>query len=328
MKRVFALISIVVFIVSAGRLFAEEKLPDAKATSAPTKVEPKATATEQAPTPKAEPQGPYRKLAPGVMIAIPPDRNVGDTVSRHDLVEILSAKPEYTWAKDVPIHREVWSLQFKFKPMRMIRVDLPQSSGMMQRKLIWYLVYSVTNTGKTLAPVRDLPVPENDELTTKHEVYQVHEVDKPVRFVPEFLLEGRDSLKDNKGFVKVYPDRIIPLAVGPIQMREDPNRRLYTSVEICRQIAVGQTLWGVATWEDIDPRVDRFSVYVFGLTNAYRWIDAPGEYKAGDPPGKGRSLLRKTLKLNFWRPSDEHFEHEEEIRYGIPGGVDYQWVFR
>ena len=39
---------------------------------------------------------------------------------------------------------------------------------------------------------------------------------------------------------------------------------------MCRDIAVGETLWGVATWEDIDPRIVRFSVYVFGLTNAYR----------------------------------------------------------
>ncbi|MBN2580429.1 MAG: hypothetical protein JXB10_15705 [Pirellulales bacterium] len=324
MKRVFLLGFIGLGVLAIGRLSAEEGLPDVKATPAPPKVEQKAAPS----APATEAKGSYRKLAPGVMISITPDRDVGETVSRHDLVEILSAKPEYTWAKDVPFHREVWGLEFKFKPVRMIRVDLPQPSGMMQRKLIWYLVYSVTNSGKTMVPVEDLPVSYDNELTTKHNVYEVQEVDKPIRFVPEFLLEGRDSLKDNKGFVKVYPDRVIPLAVSAIQMREDPKRRLLTSVEIAQKIKVGQTLWGVATWEDIDPRIDRFSVYVFGLTNAYRWIDPPGEYKAGDPPGKGRVLLRKTLKLNFWRPSDEYFEHEEEIRYGIPGGVDYQWVYR
>jgi hypothetical protein len=103
---------------------------------------------------------------------------------------------------------------------------------------------------------------------------------------------------------------------------------LLTTVEMCKEVAVGETLWGVATWEDIDPRILRLSVYVSGLTNAYRWKDTPGEYKAGDPIGKGRQLFKKTLKLNFWRPGDEYFEHEEAIRYGIPGHPDYEWVYR
>ncbi len=38
--------------------------------------------------------------------------------------------------------------------------------------------------------------------------------------------------------------------------------------------------------------------------------------------------MRKTLKLNFWRPGDQYFENEEEIRYGIPGRVDYEWIYR
>ena len=69
-------------------------------------------------------------------------------------------------------------------------------------------------------------------------------------------------------------------------------------------------------------------VYVTGLTNAYRWKDTPGEYKAGDPIGKGRQLVKKTLKLNFWRYGDEFSEREDAIRYGIPGQPDYQWVYR
>ena len=139
-------------------------------------------------------------------------------------------------------------------------------------------------------------------------------------------------MKDDAGFTKVYPDRVIPVAMDPIRLREDPNRRFLTSVEMCREIAVGETLWGVATWEDIDPRIVRFSIYVSGLTNAYKWKDEKvGRryvHQAGDPIGKGRKLYRKILKLNFWRPGDQYFEHEEEIRYGVPGGVDYQWVYR
>jgi hypothetical protein len=29
--------------------------------------------------------------------------------------------------------------------------------------------------------------------------------------------------------------------------------------------------WGVAIWEDIDPRIDFFTIFVRGLTNSMRW---------------------------------------------------------
>jgi hypothetical protein len=96
--------------------------------------------------------------------------------------------------------------------------------------------------------------------------------------------------------------------------------------------------WGVAMWEDVDPELDFFSVYVSGVTNAYKWTDPPGAYKAGDGLGKGRKFARKQLQLNFWRPGDAVNPTEREIRYGVaPGegaiyeageGVAYQWVYR
>jgi len=273
-------------------------------------------------------KAPSSPLAPGVMISIDPDLDIGETVSRHDVVELLAKDKSYDWAKDVTFRHEVWALQFKCKPVRMISVDVPQPSGMMQRKLIWYMVYSVTNTGKIMVPVKDAPLPYENDLSDKEKTYEIKTVEKPVHFIPEFLLEGRNRMKDNEGFTKVYPDRVIPVADAAIQLREGYGQKLNTSVEMNRDIAVGQTVWGVVTWEDIDPKIVRFSVYVIGLTNSYRWSDTPGEYKEGDDIGKGRKLLRKMLKLNFWRPGDEYFETENEIRYGIPGRLDYEWVYR
>ena len=102
-----------------------------------------------------------------------------------------------------------------------------------------------------------------------------------------------------------------------------------------------KSVWGVATWQSgfqsgdmVDPRTDYFSVYVTGLSNAYRFADPAGTYKAGDPPATGRLYRQKTLQLNFWRPSDEFSEAETEIYLGTPsdlgitGPIDYQWVFR
>ena len=101
---------------------------------------------------------------------------------------------------------------------------------------------------------------------------------------------------------------------------------LLNSVEMAEQPIpvsdgrIDRGVWGVATWADIDPRIDFFSVYVGGLTNAYRWEDPAGAYKPGDPPGKGRQFARKTLQLNFWRPGDEILQDEREIRFGVPLG--------
>ena len=252
----------------------------------------------------------YRDLAPGVMKSIDPKREVAESFSRHDVVELLAVDPGLEWAKNVAFRRDIWYLDFKFKPVRMLWVDIPQASGQMRRKLIWYMVYSVTNPGKVMHPVEDADG-----------TYKIVDIDKPVRFIPEFLLESPE-------FGKAYPDRVIPIAVGPIGLREDPKRTFYNSVEMARSIEVGETVWGVATWESLDPRIDRFSIYVQGLTNAYKWTDRPGEFKPGDSIGIGRRLERKVLKLNFWRPGDEYYQNEKEIRYGIPGEVDYEWLYR
>jgi len=286
-----------------------EKTPSAKpAAEKPPEAAKPAVQGKLTPIP-----GPTRPLAPGALKTVDAMRQVDETVSRHDLVELLAANPKLDWAKEVVFRREIWALQFRFKPMRIINVDLPQPSGLMQRKPIWYMVYQVTNPGKTMRPV-----PAKD---SEQGAFDIEYVDKPVRFVPSFLLHSEQ-------LDKWYPDRVIPAAVGPIQMREDPNRPLLNSIEIVREIPVGGTVWGVATWEDIDPRTDRFSVYVAGLTNAYRWSDEPGKYKPGSPLGTGRRLQKKTLKLNFWRPGDEFDPKEREIRFGVPGGVDYEWVYR
>ena len=272
----------------------------------------------------------YRTLAPGVEITIPSDRQEADTFSTHNIVEIVSGHPEVKWkpklapesqtltekSTQTMFHHNIWYLEFTFKPVRMMYVDVPQPSGKMQRKLIWYMIYHVKNTGGHLKPTVQ---PDG--------TYVVSRVNHPVRCMPLFVLESQE-------YKKAYPDRIIPAAVLAIQRKEDPNRRLLNSAEISsRPIGVStskvdQSVWGVATWEGIDPRVDFFSVCIEGLTNAYKWADKPDAFKPGDLPGTGRVLMQKMLLLNFWRPGEEYLESERIIRYGIPGKVDYSWIYR
>jgi hypothetical protein len=273
---------------------------------------------------------PFRALVPGVEITIAPERQEEETVATHDVIEILQGIPDLKWepklspdtqtlremATQTVFRRSIWCLEFTFKPVRMLWVDVPQASGAMQRKLIWYMVYHVKNTGRHLKPVKQ------DDGT-----YTMQAVDRELRFFPQLVLGSHE-------YGKSYLDRIIPVAIAAIRQKEDPARKLYSSVEMGRKPIpvsddlVDKSVWGVATWEDVDPRVDTFSVLVQGLTNAYKWVDPAGGYKPGDSPAKGRELLQKTLQLNFWRPGDEFVEDQRIIRYGIPGKVDYSWVYR
>ena len=170
-----------------------------------------------------------------------------------------------------------------------------------------------------------------------------HGADK-VRFIPQFVLSMKDRDREGERIRKAYLDRILPAALQSISRRELPDGQLFNSAQMSeRLIAVekgrsSRGTWGVVTWEDVDPEIDYFSVYVGGLTNALQWQDPSDAYQLGDPPGTGRKFLRKTLQLNFWRPGDEYGENEREIRYGVPPGeadiygcdegVAYRWVYR
>ena len=151
---------------------------------------------------------------------------------------------------------------------------------------------------------------------------------------------------------KEYLNRVIPSALAPVSARERISSELLNSVQMSAtkiMISDGRIdrgVWGIATWEDVDPRTDHFSVYVQGLTNAYKFLDPDGAFKSGDPPGKGRQFSFKTLQLNFWRPGDSVLDHEKEVRYGIPvmrneteqqeifqiygvdKRLDYRWIYR
>jgi hypothetical protein len=287
------------------------------------------------------PEG-YRRLAPGIETTIPVRWDPSDTVSYPNLVEIVSI-PGLNWtphtiskaltvkekATRVAFRRNVWNLEFSFLPMRTIAIDMPGPGGQSRRSMIWYMVYRVTNRGGHLQPKQ-----QEDGAWT------IEKADHPVSFAPSFTLYAPELRKS-------YLDKIIPLALTPIRNREDPRRVLLNSAEIMqRPIEVStetedKSVWGVATWEAgfqsgdmVDPRTDFFSIYVSGLSNAYRFADPAGAYQAGDPPATGRLYRRKTLQLNFWRPSDEFSEAPSEIYLGTPtdlgieGRIDYQWVFR
>ena len=150
------------------------------------------------------------------------EHNAYETVENHDITELLYVDKSFDFAKDVPFYHEVWMLDFKYKPIRMIWADIPGPDARMQRKQIWYIVYQVTNLGKAF---RTVEVPD-DKL---YQLYKLVEVDKPVRFAPVFTLEVHDTLrKEVEGFGQghdraVYSDRASARESVPV---EDKNSRV------------------------------------------------------------------------------------------------------
>ena len=287
-----------------------------------------------------------RKLAPGILTVIPPEPQNSETYEGPISLNItkLDWTPNYTpkeatlksKSSHIVLRHNIWNLEFAFKPVRMVHVDIPQPNGKMQRKLIWYMVYRVRNLGGHLAPVQTPAKTYRPETVDNVLNIGSEQPSNSIRFFPHFVLE---SLEVGRS----YLDRVIPAAIPVIQRREMRGGKLYNSVEITK-VPIPVTpadsdvgVWGVATWEGVDPRIDYFSIFVGGLTNAYHIVHTPQG---------GVTHVMKVLQLNFWRPGDAVYEHEEEIHYGIPAvsdpqeqaaicakynltrRLDYLWVYR
>jgi hypothetical protein len=314
-----------VFLLASGLIVpvsGRAQAPDAAGAAAPKPAAAPAAGAKKAP---------FRAIVQGVEHTILTDRHEQETFAVHDVVELTAGMPGLKWAPKLyptsgtlaekatatTFRREIWGLEFTFKPVRMLWVDEPQPTGKMQQKLVWYLIYHVKNPGGHLKPVQG-----------KDGTWTVQKSNSPVTFEPHMVIHSPEY---NKG----YLDRVIPVAIPAIMAKEDPQRKLLNSVEMAaKPIAVStdtvdNSVWGVATWVDLDAKIDVFSVSIQGLTNAYKWEDPPAAaVKPGDPPGKGRTMTHKTLVLNFWRPGDEFLEDKRMIQYGVPGQVDYSWVYR
>ncbi len=175
-----------------------------------------ASAGEQPVAATAKAPGPMRRLATGR----DEERRWHDPAGRNGQPaqhrRIARGGSEIRLAKEIEFRRDIWCLEIKFKPVRIINVDVPQPSGQMQREPIWYMVYSVTNRGEVLRPSRS----PTAAMTSRRS----RTTSLRCNSYRNFCWSARMSNKS-------YPDRVIPAALsfgdkaGPIQLREDPNRR-------------------------------------------------------------------------------------------------------
>jgi hypothetical protein len=179
---------------------------------------------------------------------------------------------------------------------------------------IWVLDFAF----KDQPPLRIRTVPFRDQGRNKqvHYLYYrvVNRTGAPRMFVPQFVMVNEKGEK--------FEDNVVPQAIPLIQAREDHSIPVLGAVEITGMIPpstkpdVDDAVFGVAVWEKWDPKADRFSIYVRGLSDGH--IEVPG-------PNGGKPITRyKTLRIDFIRRGDEHNLNEKEIQLAE---IPYEWVY-
>ena len=193
----------------------------------------------------------------------------------------------------LPLDRSgVWTFHFAYAPPRVLSVDTKAG-----KKTVWYMVYQVWNTSDTSHP-----------------------------FVPLFELVTKD------GELRAYLDEPYPAITDAIRKVEDPTGelKLQTSVGISKAMipvtkadSVPRAVYGVAVWVDAPDKSassNNFSVYVTGLSDGSA---------VQERDGAGETTSRKTLQIDFTRPTDAARAGGDDIRANDNNGLGSEkWVYR
>ena len=286
----------------------------------------------------------FRALGPGVLTVVPPDRSVDDVSQRFDLHELAQGRGEAWDPNHAPTHetligmaqnrqflRDIWCLEFAYKPPRTIEIEVPGEGFTSRRERVWYLVYRVRNLqpqeaeGQPPQPGsgRRIVFPKDDKGREDLTSPQTEPVNLPVTFEPQFIFETHEALARAEGLLehRDFLDRLVPSALEPISRREKiPLEQLHDSVSISeRPIQAGEERWGVAVWEGIDPRIDFFTIFAYGLTNSLKWRhDAELITDEEHAPKYERRQL-ECLRLDFYHPGDGIGDSGDEVQLAHAG---------
>ena len=264
-------------------------------------------------------------LAPGVLHVIPSLPQARDTYTNPMPLPGLNAtewQPNFASKKhtlygqtnSIVLFRDVWQYEIAILGLRQIRLEVTKDDGTKTGKNVWYLVYRIRNMGNSLTYDQAKEDPRFDHI--KHVLVKDGKIQPDKNsFLPRFSLEGTVVGKNKQYEKVVYRDVVNPRILRLIQQREDPSLMLLdtfgmNSTDIPEvKSPTDDGVWGVAIWENVNPRIDYVSVYVTGLTNAHQVVHKPDG---------SISFKRRTLQLNFWRPGDQVYEVTDDIDFGIP----------
>lgn len=192
-----------------------------------------------------------------------------------------SPGPNWTVADSAPLPKDregIWVLEFWFKPVRLIEVEIP---GQGRRKVHYMYYKAVNRTGQAR------------------------------QFVPQFTLVTDRGQRCEDTVLPVAVQKIqakeapsIPLLGAVSNMGTLPPST---------KEGIDDAVYGVAIWDDVDFRADSFSVFVRGLSDGFQVIEPP---EGGEPytrykalridfasPGDGRKP--RSLEISLKEPPFE-----------------------
>jgi hypothetical protein len=192
---------------------------------------------------------------------------------------------------------EVWTLHLRYKAPRIEPLDGLDSTGKPVKKTVWYMWYQVYNLSG-----------------------------EPQTFMPEFELVTKD-------LNTTHLDEPQPYMVEQLNKLENPTNepslRLQSTIAISKRPvpptlpdAIPRMVTGVAIWTDMAekaPKTNKFSVYITGLSNGLAVEETP----------TGENLIkRKTLQINFLRPTDDNKPQATDIVPDDQNGPAERWIYR
>src|SRR5262245_51636753 len=197
---------------------------------------------------------------------------------------------------------DVWTLHFKYKPPRIHTVDALGRDGKPTKKAVWYMWFQVANLSgepQTFLPEFELVT---KDLNTNH-------LDEPQPYIFEQL----------KKFEDTTISKDLPNGIQNLQTTIGISKR---PIPPSKPDALLRWVSGIAIWTDLAekaPKTNKFSVYVTGLSNGL----AVEETATGE-----RLIKRKTLQINFLRPTDDNKPQNSDI---VPDDINApaeKWIYR
>lgn len=201
---------------------------------------------------------------------------------------------------------DLWVMDFYFKPMRMIPVELTDPKTKEKKlEFVWYIVYRGFHHKLETKGTQNQPENTLDAAVA------------PQQFIPEARLVLTDRNKST-----VYHDQVIPEALAAINKREKGNYKDTVSIvgpipDVAEEPGSVEDIpvEGVFMWKGINPDAMHYSVFLTGFSNGIRLINGPD----------GKPIVQtKTIMQKYWRRGDRFDQREWEI---ILDG-DTQWIYR
>jgi len=200
---------------------------------------------------------------------------------------------------------KIWVLDFRIKPLRSIKVNVP-GRGEQVCYYLWYQVINHTAEPHTFVPDFEL-VTHDTRMTYRDEILPRVQDAIIALEDPQNVLDIKNSVTITKDPIPPSRPNALPKAVTGVAIWTDPNEPLPNDSDEVRAKKAKAPKMTDSNY---------FSIFAAGLSNGYTEAEKVGE-------GDDQIVRRKTLQLKFRRIGDGALRRDEDLKYN-----GYEWLYR